>query len=97
MLTSKQRAYLRGLGQSCPAIMQIGKGGITENLLKTVSDALEARELVKLSVLDNCGEEPRAILDALCEALDADGVSCIGKKIVLYRESKEKKTIILPR
>ena len=97
MLTSKQRAYLRGLGQSCPAIMQIGKGGITENLVKTVSDALEARELVKLSVLDNCGEEPRAILDALCEALNADGVSCVGKKIVLYRESKEKKTIILPR
>lgn len=97
MLTSKQRAYLRGLGQSCPAIMQIGKGGITENLVKTVSDALEARELVKLSVLDNCGEEPRAILDALCEALDADGVSCVGKKIVLYRESKDKKTIILPR
>ena len=97
MLTSKQRAYLRGLGQSCPAIMQVGKGGITENLVKTVSDALEARELVKLSVLDNCGEEPRMILDALCEALDADGVSCVGKKIVLYRESKEKKTIILPR
>jgi RNA-binding protein len=53
MLTSKQRAYLRGLGQSCPAIMQIGKGGITENLIKTVSDALEARELVKLSVLES--------------------------------------------
>jgi RNA-binding protein len=77
--------------------MQIGKGGITENLIKTVSDALEARELVKLSVLDNCGEDPRAILDALCEALGADGVSCVGKKIVLYRESQEKKTIILPR
>ena len=78
-------------------IMQIGKGGITENLIKTVSDALEARELVKLSVLDNCGEDPRAILDALCEALGADGVSCVGKKIVLYRESQEKKTIILPK
>ena len=97
MLSSKQRAYLRGLGQSCPAIMQIGKGGISENLLKTVSDALEAREIVKLSVLDNCGEDPRAVLDALCEALGADGVSCVGKKIVLYRESQEKKTIILPK
>ena len=97
MLTSKQRAYLRGLGQSCPAIMQVGKGGITENLIKTVSDALEARELVKLSVLDNCGEEPRAILDALCEALGADGVSCVGKKIVLYRASEKNPTIELPR
>ena len=97
MLTSKQRAYLRGLGQSCPAIMQVGKGGITENLLKTVSDALEARELVKLTVLENSGEEPRAVLDALCEALGAEGVSAVGRKIVLYRESKEKKTIELPK
>lgn len=87
---------MRGLGQSCPAIMQIGKGGLSENLLKTVSDALEARELVKLSVLDNSGEDPREILDQLCEALGAEGVACVGKKIVLYRESKEKKTIILP-
>ena len=97
MLTSKQRAYLRGLGQSCPAIIQIGKGGISENLIKTVSDALEARELVKITVLENSGESPRDMLDSLCEALGADGVSCVGKKIVLYRESKEKKTIILPR
>ncbi len=96
MITSKQRAYLRGLGQSCPAIMQIGKGGLSENLIKTVSDALEARELVKLTVLDNSGESPREILDQLCEALGAEGVACVGKKIVLYRESKEKKTIILP-
>ena len=97
MITSKQRAYLRGLGQSCPAIMQIGKGGISENLIKTVSDALEARELVKLTVLENSGEEPRTVLDSLCEILGAEGVSCIGRKIVLYRESKEKKTIELPR
>ena len=97
MLTSKQRAYLRGLGNSCPAIMQIGKGGISENLIKTVSDALEARELVKLTVLENSGEEPRAVLDALCEALGAEGVAAVGRKIVLYRESKEKKTIELPR
>ncbi|MBQ7830095.1 MAG: ribosome assembly RNA-binding protein YhbY [Clostridia bacterium] len=97
MITSKQRAYLRGLGQSCPAIMQIGKGGITENLIKTVSDALEARELVKLTVLENSGEIPREALDKLCEALGAEGVSAIGRKIVLYRESKDKKTIELPR
>ena len=97
MLTSKQRAYLRGLGTSCPAIMQVGKGGITDNLLKTVSDALEARELVKLSVLENCTETPREILDRLCDDLGAEGVACVGKKIILYRESVEKKTIILPR
>ena len=97
MITSKQRAYLRGLGQSCPAIIQIGKGGITENLVKTVSDALEARELVKLTVLENSGEQPREVLDQLCEALGADGVACVGRKIVLYRESQDKKTIELPK
>ena len=97
MLTSKQRAYLRGLGTSCPAIMQVGKGGITENLLKPVSDALEARELVKLTVLENCGETPREILARLCYEHGAEGVACVGKKIILYRESVEKKTIILPR
>ncbi len=97
MITSKQRAYLRGLGSGCPAIMQIGKGGITDNLLKTLSDALEARELIKLTVLENSGEEPRAVLDQLCEALGAEGVACVGRKIVMYRESKEKKTIELPR
>lgn len=97
MITSKQRAYLRGLAASCPAIMQVGKGGVSENLIKTVSDALEARELVKLSVLENCGESPREILDKLCEALGAEGVACVGKKIVLYRESTDNKTIILPR
>lgn len=97
MITSKQRAYLRSLAQSCPAIMQVGKGGISENLIKTVSDALEARELVKLTVLENSGETPRAVLDELCRILGAEGVSCVGRKIVLYRESVEKKTIELPR
>lgn len=97
MITSKQRAYLRGLAQSCPAIMQIGKGGVSENLIKTVSDALEARELVKLTVLENSGEDPREVLNCLCEALGAEGVACVGRKIVLYRESKDKKTIELPR
>ncbi len=97
MITSKQRAYLRSLATSCPAIMQIGKGGISENLIKTVSDALEARELVKLSVLDNCEGTPREMLDSLCEALGAEGVACVGKKIVLYRESEENKTIVLPK
>ena len=56
MITSKQRAYLRALATEQAAIMQIGKGGLTENLVKTVSDALEARELIKLHVLENSGE-----------------------------------------
>ncbi len=97
MLTSKQRAYLKGLASDMPAIMQVGKGGISENLLKTVSDALEARELIKLSVLDTCEGSPREMADALAEELEADTVAVIGKKIILYRESTNKKTIVLPK
>ena len=95
MITSKQRAYLRGLANSMPAIMQIGKGGITENLVTTVSDALEARELIKLTVLENSMETPREVADALAEAVRADVVGVIGRKIILYRESVKHKKIEL--
>lgn len=97
MLTSKQRAYLRGLANEVPTIMQIGKGGISDNLIKTVSDALEARELIKLSVLENCSESPKDVLFTLCEALGAEGVAAVGRKIVLYRPSKDNMTIELPK
>ena len=95
MITSKERAYLRGLANNIPAIMQIGKGGIGENLIKTVSDALEARELIKLTVLENSMESPREVADSLAEATGADVVSVVGKKIVLYRESVNHKKIEL--
>ena len=95
MLTSKQRAYLRGLANGIPAIMQIGKGGISENLAKTVSDALEARELIKLTVLENSMETPRAMADAIAEATDADVVGVVGRKVILYRESVNNKKIEL--
>lgn len=95
MLTSKQRAYLRSLATNESAIMQIGKGGLSENLLKTVADALEARELIKLSVLENCEYTPRESADELAEAVGADVVGVIGRKIILYKESKERKKIEL--
>ena len=95
MLTSKQRAYLRGLASNEQAIMQVGKGGIGENLIKTVSDALEARELIKLSVLENSGEAAREVAEILAEATGADVVGVIGKKIILYRESEKHKKIEL--
>ena len=96
MITSKQRAYLRSLANGYPVILQVGKGGVTENLLKTVSDALEARELIKLHVLENSGETPRAVADGLAEAVDAEVVAVTGKKIVLYRQSSRKPFIELP-
>jgi RNA-binding protein len=95
MLTSKQRAYLRGLATNEPTIMQIGKGGISENLIKAVSDALEARELIKLSVLENCDYTVREAADELALAVRADVVGVIGRKIILYRESVNHKKIEL--
>ena len=95
MLTSKQRAYLRGLATSEPTIMQVGKGGMSDNLIKTVSDALEARELIKMSVLENCSETPREMADALAAEVDADVVGVIGRKFILYRESEKNKRIEL--
>ena len=95
MITSKQRAYLRGLANNIPAIMQIGKGGIGENLIKTVSDALEARELIKLTVLENSMESPKEVANELASLVDADVVGVVGRKIILYRESVNNKRIEL--
>ncbi len=95
MLTSKQRARLRAMANTETAIMQIGKGGIGENLIKTVSDALEARELIKLTVLETCIETPKETANALAEATDADVVGVVGRKIILYRESVNNKRIEL--
>lgn len=95
MITSKQRAYLRSLATNEPAIMQIGKGGVGDNLIKTVSDALEARELIKLSVLENCSETPKETANLLAEAVGAEVVGVIGRKVILYRESTEHKKIEL--
>ena len=95
MLTSKQRAYLRGLANTESAIMQIGKGGVSDNLTKTVSDALEARELIKLSVLENCEYTPKETANELAASVGADVVGVIGRKIILYRESREHKRIEL--
>ncbi|MBE6662124.1 MAG: ribosome assembly RNA-binding protein YhbY [Ruminococcaceae bacterium] len=93
MITSKQRAKLRSMAVNEPTIMQIGKGGLGENLIKTVSDALEARELIKLAVLETCEETPRSAADALSEATGAEVVAVTGRKIVLYRESEKHKKI----
>ena len=95
MLTSKQRAYLRGLANTEKAIMQIGKGGVGENMAKTVSDALEARELIKLSVLENCEYTPKEAANELAAATGSDVVGVVGRKIILYRESVNNKRIEL--
>ena len=86
-MTSKQRAYLKGLG----------KGGLTPENTAAVEEALAARELIKISVLQNCLEDPREMAQVLAERTRSQVVQVIGKKIVLYREGKkDKKKIILP-
>ena len=95
MLTSKQRAQLRSLASNMDVIMQVGKSGVTEAMAKTVSDALEARELIKMRVLENSGEEVRDVAEQLAAATDAEVVAVIGKCLILYRESETKKKIEL--
>jgi putative RNA-binding protein, YhbY family len=97
MITSKQRSYLRSLANAMSPIFQIGKGGIEENFLKQVDDALEARELIKISVLGNSDYGSREASDIICEELDCEGIQAIGNKIVLYRKSKKNPKIEIPR
>ena len=97
MLTSKQRAYLRSLAQDLEPIFQVGKGGISDNMCEQISNALEARELIKLRVLDNSDYTAREAAEEIAEAVGADSVQVIGTKFVLYRESTDKKRIELPR
>ena len=95
-MTSKQRAYLRSLAVNLDTIMQIGKDGISENLIKTVSDALEARELIKLKTLETCPYTTREAAEELAAQTNSEVVCCIGFKLVLYRESEKHKMIELP-
>ena len=88
-LTSKQRAQLRGLAATEDTIVHIGKGGITENIITQMSDALKARELVKGRVLETSGLTAREASDAICEALGAEGIACVGTKFVIWRKSEK--------
>jgi len=95
MLDSKQRAYLRSLAQTTETIFQVGKGGVNENMAKQVSDALEARELIKLHVLETCELTPAETAECLAVSSGAEVVQIIGKRFVLYRESEKHKNIDL--
>ncbi|MBR1529482.1 MAG: ribosome assembly RNA-binding protein YhbY [Oscillospiraceae bacterium] len=95
MLTSKQRAYLRGLASGYETIFQIGKGGISENLLQQVDDALRKRELIKLRVLDNSMLTSREAADQIAEAVKADVVQVIGSRFVLFKRNPQEPVIDL--
>ena len=95
MLTPKQRSYLRSLANDMQPILQVGKGGINENLIKQIDDALEARELIKLSALKTAPITAKEACEALAQATEAEAVFSIGNRFVLYRESNENKKIFL--
>jgi len=89
MLTGKQRAALRAMANTLQPVFQIGKGNINENFVEQIDGVLETRELIKISILETADVTAREASDMLCEALGAEPVQCIGRKLVLYRASKE--------
>lgn len=97
-MTTKQRAYLKGLAMKMDPIFQIGKSSVTPELTAAIAEALEARELIKLSVLKNCMDDGRSIAEVLAERTHSEVVQVIGKKIVLYKQAKDesKRKITLP-
>lgn len=95
-MTSKQRAYLRGLAQNLDPIFQIGKSGITDSLISDLSDALEARELIKITFLDTIPDNKTTIANEIAEKTNSQIVQIVGKKLTLYKESVNKKKIELP-
>ena len=93
MLNSKQRSRLRSLASSLDTIFQIGKGGITEELCTQLYNALEARELIKVRVLENSGYTAREAAEIIASSISCDVVTTVGSKFVLYKESSKKKRI----
>lgn len=96
-MTGKQRAFLKSIAMKTEPVLQIGKSGVTPEFVESADQALAARELIKISVLNNCFEDPREMAETIAERTHSAVVQIIGKKIVLYREGKDdKKKIVLP-
>lgn len=96
MLRGKQKRFLRAKAHHLSPIFQVGKGGVNDNMIKQISEALEVRELLKISILQNCDEDKDTVASELVNGTKSELVHIIGNTIVLYKESKENKTINLP-
>lgn len=96
MLTGKQKRFLRSKAHHLNPIFQVGKGGVNENMVRQINEALEVRELIKVSILQNCDEDKDTVAQQLVEGCAAELVQIIGHTIVLYKESRENKEIVLP-
>ncbi|MBP5225375.1 MAG: ribosome assembly RNA-binding protein YhbY [Lachnospiraceae bacterium] len=98
-MTSKQRAYLKSLAMKLDPVFLVGKDSLTDGIVEAIGEHLEANELIKIGVLKNCADDPRAIVEAVAEATGAEVVQTIGKKMVLYKPAKDPKDrkIVLPK
>ena len=96
-MTSKQRAYLKGLAMNIDPIFQIGKGSVTPEVVTAIDEAFNTRELIKLAVLKNCFDDPKEIAQVIAERTRSQVVQVIGKKSVLYRPDRDNPKIILPK
>ncbi|MGM0835820.1 MAG: ribosome assembly RNA-binding protein YhbY [Bacillota bacterium] len=97
MLTGKQKRFLRAAAHHLDPIFQVGKGGVNENMTKQISEALEVRELLKVSILQNCDDDRNTVAAELVEGTKAELVQVIGNTVVLYKESRENKQLELPK
>lgn len=89
MINSKQRALLKGMASRIDAIFQIGKGGVSENMCEAIASALEARELIKISMLENSSVDIRDAAEEIADATGSDLVSVIGRKIILFKQAEK--------
>ncbi|AJD91592.1 RNA-binding protein [Jeotgalibacillus malaysiensis] len=97
MLTGKQKRFLRAEAHNLSPIFQVGKGGVNDNMVKQIAEALEVRELIKVSILQNCEQDKDEVAEALSKGAKAELVQLIGHTVVLYKESRENKKIELPK
>ncbi len=96
-MTSKQRAYLKGLAMNIDPIFHVGKGSVTPEYIEAIREAFNTKELIKIGVLKNCMDDPKELAIVIADRSGAEVVQVIGKKIVLYKQDKENPRIILPR
>lgn len=94
-LTSKRRAYLRKKAHDLDALVRIGKEGVTANLIQSILDAIESRELIKVKILQNCEEEKMEIMEQLSQCKEFEVVGIIGRTIILFKENKDKPVVSL--
>lgn len=97
MLTGKQKRFLRAEAHHLDPIFQVGKGGVNDQMLSQLRDVLEARELIKVRILDNCEDDKHEVAEALAAGTRAELVQLIGLTVVLYKESRNHKKIVLPK